>query len=117
MKYMLMFINDDVRWQGMPEADRQRAYANIGSWFREQTEAGRYVSGEELQPQATATTIRFRGDKAVVTDGPFMEAKETIGGFAIVEVADLDQAIELAKSWPGLGDVEVRPVVDHSQDM
>lgn len=117
MKYILMFINDDVRWHDMPEADRQTAYANIGTWFGEQTAAGRYVSGEELQPQTTATTVRFRGDKAVVTDGPFMESKESIGGFAIAEVPDLDAAIAMAKTWPGLGDVEIRPLVDHSQDM
>ncbi len=117
MKYILMFINDDVRWHAMPEADRQTAYANIGAWFGEQTAAGRYVSGAELQPQTTATTVRFKGDEAVVTDGPFMESKESIGGFAIAEVPDLDAAIAMARTWPGLGDVEIRPLVDHSQDM
>jgi len=116
MKYILMFINDD-RWEGMPEADRQAAYGKIGAWFGAQTAAGIYESGEELQPATTATTVRFKTGSAVVTDGPFMEAKETIGGYAIINVGDLDAAIAVAKTWPGPGDVEIRPLVDHSQDM
>ena len=65
--------------------------------------------GAELQPARTATTIRKRGDKVVVGDGPFIEAKEGIGGFSIVEAKDLTEAIALAKTWPGHG-VEVRPL-------
>lgn len=117
MKYILMFINDDEYWTGRAAADREKVYAKITGWFEEHGRAGRIVSGEELQPKATATTVRFRGDTALVTDGPFMESKESIGGYAIAEVSDLDAAIAIAKTWPGSGSVEVRPLVDHSQAM
>jgi hypothetical protein len=114
MKYMLMFIDDG---QGMPQTPEGKAvYARIGEWFGRLGQEGKMVSGEELQPVRTATTVRNNGGKAVVTDGPFIESKETVGGFAVIEVADLDEAMEWAKSWPG-GPVEVRPVVEHSEGM
>src|SRR2546429_8345885 len=65
--------------------------------------------GAELQAVRTATTVRLNGGKPVVTDGPFIESKETVGGFAVIEVADLDEAIEWAKSLPRGGSVAVRP--------
>jgi len=71
--------------------------------------------GHELQPERTATTIRFNNGKPVVTDGPFIEGKETIGGYAEVTVADLDEAIAMAKEWPTGGPVEVRPVIDRGE--
>ena len=60
---------------------------------------------------STATTVRHNGDNTVVTDGPFIEAKETVGGFALIDVANLDEAIEMAKTWPAKGSVEIRPLV------
>jgi hypothetical protein len=86
-------------------------YARIGEWWGKHAEAGRIIGGEELQPASTATTVRSNGQGRVVTDGPFMEAKETIGGYAVIEVADLDEAIEMAKTWPTGDAVEIRPVV------
>jgi len=113
MKYMLMFIDGG---QGMPQTpEGQAVYARIGEWFEELHKSGKLQSGEELQAARTATTVRFNGGKAIVTDGPFIESKEHVGGFAVVEAADLDEAIELAKRWPGGGPVEVRPCVDHSE--
>ncbi|HLQ61073.1 MAG TPA: YciI family protein [Candidatus Acidoferrales bacterium] len=111
MKYMLLFIGSDERWEGMPEKERQEHYRRIGEWWGEHSQAGRIVGGEELQAARTATTVRFQNGKPVVTDGPFVEAKERIGGFALVDVPDLDAALELAKTWPAQGAVEVRPVV------
>ncbi len=68
--------------------------------------------GEELQAARTATTIQWKDGEAVITDGPFIESKETVGGFGIIEVANLDEAIAIAKSWPAPGHkVEIRPVV------
>src|SRR5437588_11581381 len=97
----------------MREAQRQAADGRIPQW------SGKYASkitgGHELQPERTATTIRFNNGKPVVTDGPFIEGKETIGGYAEVTVADLDEAIEMAKGWPTGGLVEVRPVVDRGE--
>jgi hypothetical protein len=115
MKYMLMFIDAG---EGMPQTpEGQAVYARIGEWFGRLNGEGKMVSGEELQPVRTATTVRLNGGKPVVTDGPFIESKETVGGFAVIEVADLDEAIEWAKTWPGGGPVEVRPVVEHSEGM
>jgi hypothetical protein len=119
MKYVLMFTeNDQGRgyWENLTEAQRAAAYQQIGKWFEEHGKAGRIVGGEELQGPSSSTTVRVRDGKAIVTDGPFVEAKEIVGGFAIVEVKDLDEALEMAKGWPGGSAVEVRPVVDHSND-
>ena len=96
------------------------AYAKVEGWFEENTRSGKIVSAEELRGPDTATTVTFKNGKPIVTDGPFIEAKEVIGGFAIVEVKDLDEALAMAKVWPGGGEdriVEVRPVVDHSAEI
>ena len=68
--------------------------------------------GEELQSKRTATTVRRKNGTMIVTEGPFIESKEHVGGFMMIEVPDLDAAIAIARSWPG-GDVEVRPIVVH----
>jgi hypothetical protein len=121
MKYVLLFA-DNVEaqrsWEQMPEATRVAAYEHINKWFEDGTKSGRIVGGAELQGPSSSTTVRFNSGKPVVTDGPFIEAKEIIGGFAIVEVNDLDEALAMAKTWPGGGDsriVEVRPVIDHDE--
>lgn len=111
MKYMLMFIGSDQGSASMSAEERQSLYAAIGEWWSNHASAGRILSGEELQAASTATTVRLDGSKPIVIDGPFMEAKERIGGFAIAEVADLDEALQMAKTWPAGGAVEVRPVV------
>lgn len=96
-----------------PPAQREAAYGQINEWF------GKYstkiIGGYELQPERTATTVRFNNGKPVLTDGPFIEGKEAIGGYAEVNVADLDEAIAMAKEWPTGGPVEVRPVVDRAE--
>jgi len=113
MKYMLMFTataGGQRQWDSMPEEQRSAEYARINQWF--ERAGARVVGGYELQPEQTATTVRFDGGKPVVTDGPFLEAKETIAGYAIVDVEDLDEALGLAKAWPTGGTVEVRPVIE-----
>jgi hypothetical protein len=119
MKYVLMFAStkEEVeQWERMPTPEQKEAYEQIFRWFEENGRAGRIANGgAELQGPHTATTVRFKGDRPVVTDGPFLEAKEIIGGFTIINVPDLDAAIALAKSWPGRGVVEIRPIVDHGE--
>ncbi|MDQ2689608.1 MAG: YciI family protein, partial [Chloroflexota bacterium] len=74
---------------------------------------GRIVAGHELQPSSTATTVRIGPDGgATVTDGPFVEGKEVVGGFAILDVADLDEALAIASSWPVPDTIEIRPIVE-----
>ena len=119
MKYVLMFagsVEDQAAWENVPEAARAAAYEGVNKWFEEHSRAGRITGGAELQGPSSSTTVRIKNGKAVVTDGPFIEAKEVIGGFAIVEVKDLDEALGMAKTWPGGGIVEVRPVVHHEND-
>lgn len=114
MKYMLMFVQKDGEaWEKMTPADQNMQA--IGRWFGEHAQAGRLVGGNQLQARRTATTVRWKGDQPVVTDGPFIETKETIGGYGIFEVADLDAAIAIAKSWPEHGHhfIEIRPIVDN----
>ncbi|HET8569275.1 MAG TPA: YciI family protein [Candidatus Limnocylindria bacterium] len=113
-KFMLMFMDSDESWEKIPKAEQEKAYAAIFKWWDEHSKAGRIVGGEELQARRTAKTVRYAdrtSGPAAVTDGPFTEAKESIGGYAIVEVKDIDEAVELAKTWPPRSTVEVRPLV------
>ncbi|HEV8670797.1 MAG TPA: YciI family protein [Candidatus Limnocylindria bacterium] len=111
-RYMLTFVSQDDWWEKQSEEDLKKAYAPIMSWWDELVKTGVVRSGEQLAPQRTATTVKRVNGAMKVTDGPFIESKESVGGYAIIDVADLDKAIAVAKSWPG-GDVEVRPVVEH----
>ena len=117
MKYMLLICDEDRdAWETMPKVELEKAYARIGRWWGEQAQKGVVVDGHELQGPRTATTVRFKNGKPVVTDGPFIEAKEAIGGYAVLDVPDLDAAIALAKSWPGEGAIlEIRPIVEREQ--
>lgn len=112
MKYMLMFISDDSNWDpSKPEI--QAAYQRVSDWFEENSKSGKITGGEELKGTNTATTVRQQNGKITVTDGPFIEAKESIGGYALVDVKDLDEAIAMAKTWPVLSTIEIRPLVEH----
>src|SRR4051794_37345858 len=107
MKYVLLFCGNEERWDSASESDRNAMYARIGEWWGKHSANGKILAGEELQPVTTATTVRHEGERTVVTDGPFIEAKETVGGFAVIDVGDLDEAIEMAKTWPAKGVVEI----------
>jgi hypothetical protein len=112
MKYVLLLIRSDEDWEAL--SDQERDYPAIGRWFGELAERGVLQGGAELQAARTATTVSWEGGRAVLTDGPYMEAKETIGGFGVVEVSDLDAAIAIAEAWPARGHrVEIRPIVSH----
>jgi hypothetical protein len=116
MKYVLLFWNnleDQARWDTLPEEARNEAFARVFGWLEENSSV--VQGGDRLQGPETATTIRFPKDSPpVVTDGPFMESNEIIGGYVLVDVDDLDAALKLAKSWPPRGPIEVRPIIDHS---
>jgi hypothetical protein len=122
MKYMLMFAGSEEyfdAFRSFPEDVQKAALARVEEWQREHSAAGRLLEGHRLQPASNATTVRLQhgqngmpNGKALITDGPFIDAKERIGGYVIIDVADLDSAIGMAKSWPAGGTVEVRPVAD-----
>ena len=112
MRYLLLFAGDQVAFNAMQPADAQAMYAEIGQWWSKHSTAGKLVNGEQLEPPKTAATVRHEGGTSYVVDGPFIEAKEHIGGFAVVEVGSLDEALDLARTWPAGGSVEVRRVVE-----
>ena len=110
VKYMLMLIRSDDEWEALTEDERD--YGAIMGWWGDLAQRGVLEGGAELAPARTATTVSWDGGQPVITDGPFMETKETIGGFGLLSVDDLDAAIAIARTWPGRGHrVEIRPVV------
>ena len=112
MKYMMLIGGEETSYVNDSEEERAALYARIGAWWEEHERAGRIIAGHELEPSSTATTVRIDADgNATVTDGPFVEGKEMIGGYAVLEVADLDEALALASSWPSPDTIEIRPIV------
>jgi hypothetical protein len=108
--YVLMFVNDEsFRDRAKEEVDA--VYAEVRRWSEDLTQRGILKGGVELQPKRTAMTVRRVNGTMRVSDGPFIESKEHVGGFAMIEVPDLDEAIRVAKAFPG--GVEVRPIVVH----
>ena len=108
-QYMLMFIDDGFDAQS--KDTREKAMRGIMAWWDDLEKKGVIKGGEQLSRQRTATSVRRVNGSMKAFDGPFIESKESVGGYALIEVEDLDKAIAIAKSWPG-GDVEVRPVVE-----
>jgi hypothetical protein len=93
--------------------DRLATMDGCDGWSEEMLRRGVLVGGGGLRPPRTATTVRVRGDEVLLTDGPFAETKEQIGGFCLIECADMDEAVEIASRHPvaAIGLIEVRPVV------
>jgi hypothetical protein len=112
MKYLFMVIVDEKRLQAMSETEAQTLDDESLEYDDVLRKGGHFLAAQALESVNTATTVRIRNGKALVTDGPFMETKEQIGGFILVEARDLDQAIQLASHIPVVrfGAVEIRPV-------
>lgn len=114
MKYVLLLCDSDrSTYMHQTPAEAQKTFGAITAWWGEKAQRKVILGGEQLASPDKATTVRSVGGRSVVTDGPFIEAKESIGGYALVEVPDLDAAIALAKEWNGLlpgSTVEVRPL-------
>jgi hypothetical protein len=112
MKYILLIYGDEREWASMSKEDLAKVYEKHGAYSDAMVKAGVMRGGYELQPVATATSLRFTNGKPKTSDGPFAETKEQLGGYYIVEVDTLDQAIEWAEKMPamGSGTVEIRPL-------
>lgn len=112
MQYLMLIVTDEEAESTASPAERDAVYGRIVAWWNEHAAAGRILDGHELQPSSTATTVRIGPDRTTtVTDGPYLEAKETIGGYGLLDVADLDEALALAASWPGASTtLEIRPI-------
>jgi hypothetical protein len=112
MKYVLLFCGtpeDQAAFDALSGDDLAERYAQVGRWFAQH--ASVIGASNQLQPPETATSVRLGDGGPLVVDGPFIEGNELIGGYAEIDVADLDAALAMAKSWPGGGAVEIRPVV------
>ncbi len=112
MKYMLLICRDEPTWDKLGVTERQRIYAETYELSEELRSRGQYLGGLPLQPSSSATSVRVRDGKQIVTDGPFAETREQLGGYIVIDVKDLDEAIAIAARIPlaHTSTVEVRPV-------
>jgi len=111
MKYVLLFVDTEQFASDLGEmgpAERERAYERVATWFA--AHADKMRGGSKLQSLETATTVRLDRGEPVITDGPFVEGKEVVSGYAEIEVPDLDEALRMVQSWPGCPVVEIRPL-------
>src|SRR5439155_513032 len=114
MKYALLIYADEKAMEAVPHDQRHAMYEEYEKFANELVERGVMRGGDQLADSPAATTVRVREGQQLVTDGPFAETKEQLGGYFLVEVDDLDTAIELASKIPGArhGSVEVRPIIE-----
>src|SRR5437660_1252431 len=114
MKHLLLIYHQEEAWKNRTESERQQTYAEYRQLIDELKSKGKYLFGDQLQPAGTAQTVRVRDGKPMVTDGPFAETREQLGGYYIVEAKDLDEAIGIAERVPPVryGTVEIRPVME-----
>lgn len=112
MRYLCMVFYDEKKLESLTAGEHEALLAEGAAYVEELRHGGHLVFAQALEPVQTATTVRVRSGKLSASDGPFAETKEQIGGFAIVEARDLNEAIQLAARMPParLGGVEVRPV-------
>lgn len=111
MKYVLLFVDTEqfaADLEALTPDDRARAFARVHEWMAEHRQVIR--GGSKLQDAHTATTVRLDGPEPIVTDGPFVEGKEVVSGYLEVDVADLDEALRMVRTWPGCPLVEIRPL-------
>ena len=111
MKYVLLFVETEQftsDMAAMSQSERERAYDRVNEWFA--NHADKLRSGSKLQAPETATTVRLDRGEPVITDGPFVEGKEVVSGYVEIDAADLDEALQAAKTWPGCPVVEIRPI-------
>lgn len=115
MKVLALIYGDESRWDGLSERDREEVYNRYRAFAA--VAAAKIVGGAELAPTSAATTVRIRDGESVVTDGPFAETKEALGGFFLLDCSDLDEAAELAAGIPGAatGTIELRAAAEQEE--
>ncbi len=113
MKYVLMFCETEQwgkAWEAMDQTERDAGFGQVQEWLARY--ADKIIHNRKLADAHTATTVRLgEADEPIVIDGPFVEGKEVVSGYVEVDVANLDEALAMAKSWPACPLVEVRPVI------
>jgi len=115
MQYMLLINTDPSAWESMTPEQQQAGIELYRAYTGELESAGVLVAGDQLMPAATAKQVRSQNGSPFITDGPFAETKETLGGYYLVDCAGLDEALDIAARIPSVrhGSIEVRPVVQH----
>ena len=113
MQYLCLIYDDENAWASMAEDERNAVFGEYNAFTESIKGSGNYVAGDALQPTSTATTVRIRDGETLVTDGPFAETKEQLGGYYLIDAKDVDEALKIAERIPSAryGSIEVRPVV------
>jgi hypothetical protein len=114
MHYLLLCCFEEKRWLEIPDIRREEILREYGALMKSLDTSGHHLAGSQLQPTSAAVTVRGHDGKPSVTDGPFAETKEQLGGYHLIECRDLDEAISIARRIPTIpygGTVEVRPLV------
>jgi hypothetical protein len=114
MRYMLLCYDDDKAWERAGQDALEAAMQEAVQLTHEINAKGQYIEAAPLEPVSTATSVRVRDGRRLVTDGPFAETREVLGGYYLIDVPNLDEAIRIAQRHPGarLGTVEIRPVME-----
>ena len=117
MKYICLGYIDESKWEGISESERNAMIDECFTYDDELRKNGHFAGGEALQSARNATTLRFQNGKVSITDGPFAETKEQLGGILVLEANDLNHAIQLMSKHPGVkaGPFEIRPAADLSE--
>ena len=114
MQYLLMCCADEAKWAKLPDSESARIMDEYGKLIQELKKSGRLLAGAQLDRSASAVTVRQKNRKPVITDGPFAETKEQLGGYHLIECKDRDEAVTIALRIPTLaagGSIEVRPLL------
>jgi len=114
MQYLLMCCFNEEQWAKIPESQRNKIMREYGEWEQSIVKSGQFRAGAQLESTSASTTVRQQNGKLVITDGPYAETKEQLGGYHLVECRDLDEALGIAARIPTLpfgGLIEVRPLV------
>ncbi|MGH2550738.1 MAG: YciI family protein [Thermomicrobiales bacterium] len=119
MKYLCLIYQNEAEIDAMPEAEYEAIVSDVLEYRHELQESGHYIASSPLQSVTTATTIRVRNGKVVITDGPFAETREQLGGFYLIEAKDLNEAIRLASKMPParIATIEVRALNVFEQEL
>jgi hypothetical protein len=112
MQYLLLIYDNEKEFQAQPKAELDKMMGEYTALSTELGQSGKLVGGNRLQPIAMATTVRIRNGKTQITDGPFAETREQLGGYYLIEANDLDEATKIAARIPSarVGSIEIRPV-------
>jgi hypothetical protein len=113
VQYMLLIYSSEEAWESLGDEEKSAIYAEYGKFGEDLRAKGAFVAADQLQDVDTATTVRVRDGESLISDGPFAETKEALGGYYLIEAESLDEAIEWASRIPTAkhGAVEVRPIV------